>query len=70
MEPAQLTLDFRIFCVSVRGVGFGPCFSAPTYRTFTGPAVGLIAQTRRRTVCGMSPPATGSAPVHVIGGAA
>ena len=32
---------------------FQPCFTAPTLRTFTGLAVGLIAQTRRRTVCGM-----------------
>jgi len=32
---------------------FRPCFTAPTFRTFTGLAVGLIAQTRRRTVCGM-----------------
>jgi transposase InsO family protein len=32
---------------------FRRCFTAPTYRTFTGLVVGLIAQTRRRTVCGM-----------------
>jgi hypothetical protein len=32
---------------------FRPHFTAPTYRTFTGLVVGLIAQTRRRTVCGM-----------------
>jgi hypothetical protein len=32
---------------------FRPCFTAPTLRTFTALAVGLIAQTRRRTVCGM-----------------
>jgi len=32
---------------------FRPCFTAPTLRTFTGLAVGLIAATRRRTVCGM-----------------
>lgn len=32
---------------------FRPAFSASTFRTFTGLAVGLIAQTRRRTVCGM-----------------
>jgi len=40
---------------SLRGLleAFRPCFTAPTYRTFTGLAVGLIAQTRRRTVCGM-----------------
>jgi hypothetical protein len=34
-------------------VVFRCCFTAPTYRTFTGLVVGLIAQTRRRTVCGM-----------------
>jgi len=32
---------------------FRPCFTAPTLRTFTALAVGLIAATRRRTVCGM-----------------
>ena len=32
---------------------FRSCFTTPTFRTFTGLAVGLIAQTRRRTVCGM-----------------
>src|SRR4051812_39907778 len=30
-----------------------PCFTAPTFQTFIGLVVGLIAQTRRRTVCGM-----------------
>jgi hypothetical protein len=33
--------------------GFRSCFTAPSYRTFAGLVVGLIAQTRRRTVCGM-----------------
>ena len=32
---------------------FRPCFTAPTFHTFVGMVVGLIAQTRRRTVCGM-----------------
>ncbi len=32
---------------------FRPCFTAPTFHTFTGLVIGLIAQTRRRTVCGM-----------------
>jgi hypothetical protein len=32
---------------------FRPCFTAPTFPTFIGLVVGLIAQTRRRTVCGM-----------------
>jgi hypothetical protein len=32
---------------------FRPCFTAPTFHTFIGLVVGLIAQTRRRTACGM-----------------
>jgi DDE superfamily endonuclease len=32
---------------------FRPCFTAPTFATFCGLVTGLIAQTRRRTVCGM-----------------
>jgi hypothetical protein len=32
---------------------FRPCFTAPTFHTFLGLVVSLIAQTRRRTVCGM-----------------
>ena len=32
---------------------FRPCFTAPTFPTFVGLLVGLIAQTRRQTVCGM-----------------
>src|SRR6187200_3196687 len=32
---------------------FRSCFTAPTFPTFVGLLVGLIAQTRRRTVCGM-----------------
>jgi hypothetical protein len=32
---------------------FRPCFTARTFQTFIGLVVGLIAQTRRRTVCGM-----------------
>ena len=32
---------------------FRPCFTAPTFTTFCGLLTGLIAQTRRRTVCGM-----------------
>jgi hypothetical protein len=32
---------------------FRPGFTAPTFPTFVGLLVGLIAQTRRRTVCGM-----------------
>ena len=29
------------------------CFTAPTFRTFSALLTGMIAQTRRRTVCGM-----------------
>ncbi|MBO3752527.1 transposase [Streptosporangiaceae bacterium NEAU-GS5] len=32
---------------------FRSCFTAPGHRSFVALAVGLIAQTRRRTVCGM-----------------
>jgi hypothetical protein len=32
---------------------FQPCFTAPTFRTFCGLASGFLAQTGRRTVCGM-----------------
>jgi hypothetical protein len=32
---------------------FRPCLTAPTFQTFIGLAVALIAQTRRRRVCGM-----------------
>ena len=32
---------------------FRPCLTAPTFQTLVGLVVGLIAQTRRRTVCGM-----------------
>ena len=34
-------------------VVFRSCFTAPTFTTFSGLVVGLITQTRRRTVCGM-----------------
>ena len=32
---------------------FRPCFTAPTFQTFIGLVVGLIAQTHHQTVCGM-----------------
>ena len=32
---------------------FRSCFTVPTFHTFIGLVVGLVAQTRRRTVCGM-----------------
>lgn len=34
-------------------VAFQPCFTQPTFRTFCALAGGFLAQTRRRTVCGM-----------------
>ena len=39
--------------LSDRLAAFRPCLIAPTFPTFAGLLVGLIAQTRRRTVCGM-----------------
>lgn len=33
--------------------GFGPLFTAPSFRTFCSLACGFVAQTRERTVCGM-----------------
>src|ERR1700730_12754033 len=32
---------------------FGPLFTAPSFRAFTALACGFVAQTGRRTVCGM-----------------
>ena len=32
---------------------FGPLFTAPSFRTFRGLASGFLAQTGKRTVCGM-----------------
>ncbi len=32
---------------------FGPLFTAPSFRTFCGLACGFLAQTGRRSVCGM-----------------
>lgn len=34
-------------------VVFVPCFTAPTFHTFAGLVTGFVAQTSRRTVCGM-----------------
>ncbi len=33
--------------------GLAPLFTAPSFRTFCGLACGFLAQTRKRTVCGM-----------------
>ena len=32
---------------------FGSCFTAPTFATFSALLGGMVAQTGRRTVCGM-----------------
>jgi hypothetical protein len=32
---------------------FRGCFTAPTFATFVAMVIGLVAQTGRRTVCGM-----------------
>lgn len=42
--PASLTALLMVF---------QPCFTAPSFRTFCGLASGFLAQTGRRTVCGM-----------------
>jgi hypothetical protein len=34
-------------------MAFRSCFTAPTFTTFSAMVMGLIAQTRRHTVCGM-----------------
>lgn len=39
--------------VAVLLEAFRPCFTAPSYRTFRALVVGFLAQTGRRTVCGM-----------------
>jgi hypothetical protein len=41
---------------------FRPCFTAPTFQTFTMMVAGLVAQPVRRTVCGML---TGAGPARV-----
>ena len=33
--------------------GLAPLFTAPSFRTFSGLACGFLAQTGKRTVCGM-----------------
>jgi hypothetical protein len=40
---------------------FAPVFTAPSFRTFCGLACGFLAQTGKRTVCGML---TGAGLVH------
>jgi hypothetical protein len=49
---AGMTLPLPASLASVLAV-FGPLFTAPSFRTFTGLACGFLTQTGRRTVCGM-----------------
>src|SRR4051812_8617430 len=49
MLPDSTVPAFLIGLLAV----FRSCFTAPTFTTFSGLVVGLIAQTRRRTVCEM-----------------
>jgi hypothetical protein len=47
-----VTLPLPVSLASLLAVS-GPLFTAPPFRTFCGLACGFLAQTRRRTVCGM-----------------
>ena len=46
------TLPFPASLASLLAA-FGPVFTAPSFRTFCGLACGFVAQTGKRTVCGM-----------------
>src|SRR6266446_4938082 len=46
------TLPVPVSVMNVLAV-FAPLFTAPSFRTFCGLACGFLAQTGRRTVCGM-----------------
>ena len=48
----DVTLPLPVSLASLLAV-FGPLFTAPSFRTFCGLACGFLAQTGRRTVCGM-----------------
>ena len=48
----DMTLPVPVSLASLLAV-FGPLFTAPSFRTFCGLACGFVAQTGRRTVCGM-----------------
>ncbi len=50
LRGASLTLPTSLMGMLVV---FRPCFTAPTFRTFCALGSGLLAQTGRRTVCGM-----------------
>jgi hypothetical protein len=49
---ADVMLPLPVSLASLLAV-FGPLFTAPSFRTFCGLACGFLAQTGRRTVCGM-----------------
>jgi hypothetical protein len=48
-----MPLDGTLPSLAALLAAFRSCFTAPGHKSFAGLAVGLIAQTRRRTVCGM-----------------
>ena len=48
----DMTLPLPVSLASLLAV-FGPLFTAPSFRTFCGLACGFLAQTGKRTVCGM-----------------
>jgi hypothetical protein len=48
----DVTLPLPASLASLLAV-FGPLFTAPSFRTFCGLACGFLAQTGKRTVCGM-----------------
>jgi DDE superfamily endonuclease len=48
----DVTLPLPVSLASLLAV-FGPLFTAPSFHTFCGLACGFLAQTGKRTVCGM-----------------
>ena len=48
----DMTLPFPGSLASLLAV-FGPLFTTPSFRTFCGLVCGFLAQTGKRTVCGM-----------------
>jgi SRSO17 transposase len=48
--PPELTLPSSL--IALLAV-FQPCFTVPSFRTFCALTVGFLAQTSRRSVCGM-----------------
>ena len=51
-DARDATLPFPASLASLLAA-FGPVFTAPSFRTFCGLACGFVAQTGKRTVCGM-----------------